>query len=82
MGVRETINRQKAIGIASAMMIVVCLAFAVKQYQHGGRPSLPHFADKAYYTTDDGATFFTDSVNLIPPFDHLGRSRAGAYVHV
>ena len=54
MGVRETLNRHsKAIGIASAMMIAVCLAFAVKQYKHGGRPSFRHFADKADHTTDD-----------------------------
>ncbi len=62
------------------MMIALCLAFAVTQYKHGGRPSLPHFADKAYYTTDDGATFFTDSVNLIAPFDHLVRQAVRAHM--
>jgi hypothetical protein len=38
-------------------------------------------AAQAYYSDDDGATFFADDVQKIYPFDHNGKQAYRAYVY-
>lgn len=36
---------------------------------------------RAFYTIDDGQSFFTDSIHKIYPFDHQGKAAYRAYVY-
>jgi hypothetical protein len=38
-------------------------------------------ADKAFYTIDDGRTWFVDSIYKTPPFDHEGKTAVRAMVY-
>lgn len=35
----------------------------------------------AFYTVDDGATWFVDDANKLPPFDHEGKPAVACYVY-
>jgi len=39
-----------------------------------------HLPTQAYFTDDDGATYFVDDINKVPPFDHDGRIAVRCYV--
>lgn len=71
MGIREKLNENPAIttGVTAAI-IVVALIIIGWQLFGGGGPRIP---TKAYFTVDDGQTWFADDINKIPPFEHNGQ---------
>jgi hypothetical protein len=77
VGIRETLNRnQVATSAITAGIIVLALIFIFRSSCSGG-PSIP---TQAYYTDDDGATYFTDKVGILPPFQHNGKEAVLANV--
>lgn len=81
MGLRESISKRPLlIGILVGGCLVALIVSAVNTYNKGGGPSLPRIPGQSFYTVDDGATVFTDSLWLDPPFDHDGHAAVRAYV--
>ncbi|MFT3788664.1 MAG: hypothetical protein QM770_21245 [Tepidisphaeraceae bacterium] len=79
MGIRETLNNHpKATGGVVAAMVVTLLGYVVMQATSSGAPSLP---DRAYYSDDDGNTWFADDINKPFPFDHKGKQAYLVYVY-
>jgi len=76
MGLRETINKSKPLGVALACVMV---AAAITLIVWTNRK--PERLASAFYTTDDGATYFTDDINKAAPFDHDGKQAVRAYVY-
>jgi hypothetical protein len=71
-GLRKTINeRPGASAAAGAVLIVLACLFIIYELRPAARPS--PFAGKAFFSDDDGLTFFVDKATLIPPFDHNGK---------
>jgi hypothetical protein len=78
MGIREKLNENPRITTgATAGIIVIALGFIIYQLVGGGGPDIP---DEAWYTVDDGETFFADDINKIAPFDHEGKQALRAQV--
>jgi hypothetical protein len=78
MGIREKLNQNPRIAAgATAGVIVIALGFILYESFGGGGPSPP---TKAYFTTDDGATYFKDDINKLPPFDVDGKPAVRAMV--
>jgi hypothetical protein len=74
---RERINKYPTQSAAvAAGGIVLALLFIMWQAcgGSGGGPG------KSYYSVDDGATFFVDDSNKIPPFKHEGKDAVRAHV--
>jgi hypothetical protein len=46
----------------------------------GGGAGGPRVPAQAYYTIDDGQTYFADDINKVPPFEHEGREAVRAHV--
>jgi hypothetical protein len=71
MSIRERIQSSKIVGIsvAAGLILVAVVAMAV-QFWPQKKPNLA----RQYYTDDDGATWFSDRVSLVAPFDHNGKS--------
>jgi len=71
-GVREAFGRKPKLpillltGIVLALIAVIWNNYRTEVAEANARP-------QAYFTVDDGATFFIDSADLIPPFDHQGK---------
>lgn len=81
MGLRETINdNRRMVGILGLALIILVVAFGLLWVYvlKGGAPAAQQ---KAFFTTDDGATWFEDDATKIPPFDHDGKSAVLAHVY-
>jgi hypothetical protein len=78
--VRQWLNEHPGVagGIVAA---VVALAVGVVVFQVlGARQKFPTRLPKAFYTVDDGKTFFEAGSENIAPFDHKGQQAVAAYV--
>lgn len=78
MGIRETLNKHPSISIGIAVVgaigaiTLMIWSMPTKQSARYG-----HFA---FYSDDDGKSYFEDDVELIPPFDHNGKPAYKAQV--
>jgi hypothetical protein len=70
MSIRETLNQRKGLGVALAAGLII-VAAAVKIW--ASHDSVPAPLTRAFYSDDDGKTYFADDVNRICPFDHDGK---------
>jgi hypothetical protein len=77
MSVREAINSRKSLGygVAGFFALVAISVLVATQL-----PSHKIKGDRAFYTDDDGQTWFTDSKYLIAPFDHSGKTAVKAVI--
>ena len=75
MGLRQILNKNPMLATGIAVTFVIIAAGGVWLANRApGRPN----GDLAFYTDDDGASFFVDSENLVPPFDHKGKTAVAA----
>jgi hypothetical protein len=72
MGLREIINRSPKAGMAATALIVAG-AIAVAVLSSGGRGPRPVGQGRAYFTIDDGKTWFADSASNPSPFTKDGK---------
>ena len=83
MGLRETLNDNPRLttGITAGIIIVV-LAFILWPSGGGGGSGPTDLSEaQVWFTNDDGKTWFADSANKVPPFDHKGKPAYRAYVY-
>ena len=74
MGVREKVNENKTVGAGvAAAFLVVGLALLGAQLMGGRKDAAPPAPTQAFYTDDNGKTFFKGDANQIVPFDHGGK---------
>ena len=74
MGIREKINKSQQVWVTvAASVIVVALMVIISQMMRSGRPHLSAAMTKAFYSDDDGKTWFVDKAQKIVPFDHNGK---------
>src|SRR5207247_640898 len=83
MGVREAMNKRPMIagGIAAALAAGAVL-FVVSQMR-GLRAAAPDMAgepERAFFTVDEGKTWFVDDASRLAPFPHEGKEAVRAYV--
>lgn len=79
MGVRETLNKQPAITTGATIgIILIALIFIIVQVSGQKHVKIP---TKSYFTVDDGASYYTDDISLIPPYDHDGKQAVRADVY-
>jgi hypothetical protein len=85
VGIRETLNEKPAIGVGIAVGVIV-IAGAVLIWQFTGKSgpaqlTAPISADQAYFTDDDGKTYFVDDSKRVTPFKHSGKDAYRAHVY-
>lgn len=78
MSVRELINRNSVV-TTWVTIIVIVLAVGLGIYTQAGSGA-PKPSSSAWYTTDDGATWFADDVHKITPFQKDGKEAVRVYV--
>lgn len=76
MGIRETLNRFPNLSTALAAVGVVIIGIVIWFQIRQNTPTLP----RAYYTVDDGATYFEDEPDKLTPFDYRGKPAVGAVI--
>jgi hypothetical protein len=72
MGVRESLNEKKTLGlgVAAAVGLLAVVIIGAQVVGGGSGVSEP---ETAFYTDDDGKTFFKDDIYKVVPFDHNGK---------
>jgi hypothetical protein len=79
VGIRETLNKNPGLTTgATAGIILLAIGFIIYQLTGGGTPGM---ATEAYFSTDDGKTWFADDINKVAPFDKDGKPAYKAYVY-
>ena len=78
---RELLSKwPKTSGVVAALAVAASIAYVVHTWTNRGG-DLPVFPDKAFYSDDDGATWFADSDSKVPPYqDNNGREAVLANV--
>jgi hypothetical protein len=77
MGVREKLKDKPWIGgVLSGAFVVIAIGIIVTSYWPEKKAKL----DQAFYSDDEGKTWFADSAYLVPPFAHNGKTAAVAQV--
>lgn len=78
MSVRTTLQRYSGIATVAALVVIVAAGYFVYSQMKGTNAA--RIPDSAYYTVDDGATFFVDTNKHLPPFDKEGKQAVRAHV--
>lgn len=80
MGIRDWSNKHPkataSIGGGLIIVFVSVIAAEVLANRHGYPSGLPN----AYYTINDGKTYFVANTSNFPPFEHGGQEAVRAYV--
>ena len=79
MGVRELVERQRRWVIPAA--IVGIAACAVSAWQSYHADALPGIVERAFFSDDDGKSYFADDVKKGYCFDHDGKQACRAFVY-
>lgn len=78
MDIRERFNRNPAVTGGAALALII-LAGLVIIWQI--RSTAPRNEDQAYFTLDDGKTWFIDDITKVPPFEKNGKMAVKAYLY-
>lgn len=70
MGIREKLNHPASVVVVVVLFLVTLFLIWIGRDKES---SAQTFINKAYFSVDDGATFFVDDANKLPPFDHNGK---------
>ena len=84
MGIREQMKEKKSTGLFLGIALIVVGAIVIL-YQSGGSSAVApaqSTGNKAYFSTDDGQTYFKDDASNLPPFDSGGKQAVRARVFV
>src|SRR2546422_10453637 len=79
MSIREALNRHKALTTAVAAVVSIVAIGILYWIASGG--SVAREGHLAWFTDDDGKTWFADDVNRLTPFDHNGRQAVMCFVY-
>lgn len=82
MGIRQSINERPILAVVlSAAAAAVGVVFIARSlFGSGSFAQVPHAVDRAFYSDDDGKTWFADDIRRTPPFDHNGKAAVRAMV--
>jgi hypothetical protein len=80
VALREFLNekRQYITGLTIAIIGVFFVLIVIELIT--SRRSIPTEDSKAFFTTDDGKTWFEDDASNVPPYDYNGQQAVRAYV--
>lgn len=80
MEIRDYLNEHKGVAVGATIAIVVLAIAGVAWVSSAGHTNSDGSPRAAFFTQDDGKTFFVDDASKIPPFDYNGKPAYGCYV--
>jgi hypothetical protein len=79
-GVREKINQHRRATAGIVVAVVALVSSVIVMQVLAGRRAFPTSAPEAFFSVDDGQTFFAASSENVAPFDFQGKQAVRAYV--
>jgi hypothetical protein len=80
IGARDWLNQHPKVAFAGGCVFVLAAIGMIAGYVMASRHRFPAGPPEAYFTTDDGQTYFAAGDDNFPPFDHGGVPAVKAYV--
>jgi hypothetical protein len=82
MGFRDNIQKRSALTKTVACLLIVISALALFSTFSStfSSPNMVPTGGKAWFTTDDGTTFFSDARSQVPPFQRDGKTVYGCEI--
>ena len=80
MGLRQWLNNNQAVTTVVVLVLVLSAVGWAGFHYLSNRRTITTGLPDAYFTIDDGKTYFTASTANIPPFDYQGKQAVRAYV--
>jgi len=78
VGIREKLNENPAITTSvTVLIIVIAVGYIIYQQIPSGVPKAP---TQAYFSIDDGKTWFADDINKVAPFEKDGKQAVRVHV--
>jgi hypothetical protein len=81
MGIRHAMQNTRGAALAVAFTLLACASLGVVLHGRTQGPSGDPDNQRAWYTIDDGKTWFADHASRVPPFDHQGKPAVRCYVY-
>ncbi len=76
MSIRNALNRSPMIVAAAVVVVIVVAGWSI----YNSTPKGPASGKSAYYSTDDGQTWFVADTREVPPITHDGKPAVRAYL--
>ena len=74
MSTRDKLNDNKKLGLGvAAAILIIALGIFSFQLRGAGDANAAPVPTSAFYTDDNGKSFFKDDINKLSPFDHGGK---------
>jgi hypothetical protein len=73
MGMIQKLNENPKLGVGVGVAVLIVALGLVGFQLYGGSRGLPEAQQQAFYSDDNGKTFFKDDINKVVPFDHNGK---------
>ncbi|HEY7090445.1 MAG TPA: hypothetical protein VH518_20275 [Tepidisphaeraceae bacterium] len=83
MGIRETMNKRPMIATGMVLALVLAAVGFAAYQMFDLRPASsndPGEPERAFFTVDDGKTWFVDDAAQLAPFQHDGKEAVRAYI--
>jgi hypothetical protein len=80
MGIRERINDNRGLTIGVICVVIAIGVGMIVVQVLANRKAYPTKLPDAYYSIDDGQTFFAENSENIAPFEYKGKTAVRAYV--
>jgi hypothetical protein len=78
MGIREQIQNRRSFAVSIAGLFIV---MAVGLIVWNNSSGLPSKQEKAFYSDDNGKSWFEDDINKVSPFDHNRKQAVRVYLY-
>lgn len=78
MGIRQSLNENSRVTLAVTILVFVSAGVFYFWYSQLSQPKI--FSARAFFSDDDGTTWFVDEDTKIAPFDHNGKAAVLARV--
>src|SRR5262245_22883849 len=80
MGVREHLNRHRRLTIGASAVVIALVTGLIVLQSRANRKMMPTSLPDAYYSVDDGKSFFAANSENVAPFIFEGKTAVRAYV--
>jgi hypothetical protein len=77
MSLHQTVSQNSRTGAVAGVLLLIGIFVYMQMPRHGGVAERA----QAFFTVDDGKTWFADSLAKIPPFEKDGKQAVGAHVY-
>jgi hypothetical protein len=81
MSVRERMEGTSVAGLGTAIALLLAALVILYGFISSRSGNIQGNPNQAFYSDDDGQTYFKDSAFHFPPFDHNGKTANGALVY-